>query len=452
MKFYRMSVANYINETVLLPISDFVFGRNIARDLIFLKKSQWFSASQLESYQNEKLQIMIHYVYNNIPYYKDLFNNLKIKPTDIQTKNDMHKLPVLTKSIIKKEGIERFTSSAVPERKMIKSSSSGSTGEPLFYYISKEAYSMNIAASLRGWYWTGYRLGDKFVKLSQSPRESLIKSLQDRITNDFFLTTNPLTDDNFKNILIEIEKFRPKIIRCYPDPLLFLARYKKDHPEFSFKPDAITTTGNTLFPETRKEIEDAFKCKIFDAYNCEGNSVVFECPTHTCYHSTEEYGISEILNENGGSIKKGIGRLISTDLHNFAHPFIRYDTQDFVEVDDSDCVCGRKHLKIIKILGRDNDIITNRTGRKFIVHNFTGFFQTDSKEINRSIDQFQIVKMKDDSIWFRLVVNDNYNPSVEEYIRNYWEIQFQQPIKVELLNEIPLTASGKRRFIINEHP
>jgi phenylacetate-CoA ligase len=342
-----------------------------------------------------------------------------------------------------------FASTGISKREIIHSSSSGSTGEPLFYYTTKDAYSMNLAASLRGWYWMGYRLGDKYIKLSQNPRVIPIKRLQDKMSRNLYLATNPLIDSNFEFILKEIESYKPKIIRCYPDPLLFLARYKQQHREFNYKPLAITTTGNTLHSQTRLEIEIAFGCKIFDSYGCEGNSTVFECPTHTCYHSAEEYGISEVVNENGSPINSGVGRLISTDLWNYAHPFIRYDTQDLVEISDEPCSCGRKHLRINKIIGRDNDILVAPNGRKFIVHNFTGFFQTDHKEVNRSIDQFQIVK-KDSIVIFRMVVNQRFSKSIADYIQKYWGNEMKTNVKVEIVENIPLTTSGKRRFIINE--
>ncbi len=445
-----MSLRNLITEKIILPTSDLILGQNISEYFSFLMKSQYWTRDQIDEYQNKKLQKLIHHAYNNVPYYKDLFDSLKLKPIDIQTKKDLEKLPILTKAIIKKHGIKRFTSSGIPENKMIESSSSGSTGEPLFFYRTKEAYSMNLAANLRGWYWMGYRLGDKYIKLSQNIRKSSLKRLQDKVSQNLYLATNPLIDSNFDHILKEIERFKPKILRCYPDPLLFLARYRQTHSEYSYKPSAITTTGNTLHPESRKEIEDAFGCKIFDSYNCEGNSIVFECPTHSCYHSAEEYGISEILNKNNEPIISGIGKLISTDLINFAHPFIRYDTQDYIEIDDTQCSCGRKHLRIKKILGRDNDVLIMGAGRRFIVHNFTGFFQIDSSQLNRSVDQFQVVKKKDGTVLFRLVVNNKFNKSVENYIRIFWKEEFETSVSIEIVNNIPLTASGKRRFILNE--
>jgi phenylacetate-CoA ligase len=308
---------------------------------------------------------------------------------------------------------------------------------------------MNIAANLRGWYWMGFRLGDKYIKISQNARKNPIKRIQDKMSRNLYLAANPLVDSNFNFILNQIETYRPKIIRCYPDPLLFLARHKKNHPEYKFTPFAINTTGNTLHTETRFEIEQSFGCKIFDSYRCEGNSNVFECETHSCYHSTEEYGISEILDENNNSINLGIGRLVSTDLWNLAHPFIRYETQDMIEIDDTPCKCGRKLLRINKILGRDNDILVV-SGRKFIVHNFTGFFQIDSGELNRSIEKFQIIQKKNANIEFRLVVNNNFNSSVSEFIKKYWEKEFKCNIVINVVEEIPLLSSGKHKFIIHE--
>lgn len=444
-----MSINNSITEFIILPFRDLITGQSVSSKLKFLQESQWWSRKEIDNYQNIRLRLLVYHAYTTVPYYKDLFDNLKLKPEDISNKDDLQKLPILTKSTIKKEGIERFTSNSFPIKKRILKSSSGSTGEPLFYLTTKDAYSMNIATNLRGWYWMGFRLGDRYVKLSQNPRKNPIKRLQDWFSNNLYLATNPLTDANYELILNQIERYRPKVIRCYPDPLLFISRYKELNKSFSYTPHAITTTGNTLFPETRNEIEDAFGCRIFDSYSCEGNSTVFECPTHTCYHSSEEYGISEVLSEEGKLINNGIGRLISTDLWNFAHPFIRYDTQDLVEVANTPCECGRNLFRIERIVGRDNDIITTPSGRRFIVHNFTGFFQTDIPELKKSIDQFQIVKNKK-TIIFKIVVNKNYTPAVEIFLKDYWQNQMDFPVEVEVVDEILLTSSGKRKFIINK--
>jgi phenylacetate-CoA ligase len=178
-----MNIFNTIAEYVILPVSDLVTGNSVSSKLRFLQKSQWWSEEQLIDYQNKRLNSIIKYAYSSVPYYTDLFDSLKIKPKDILNINDLEKLPLLNKEIIRKEGIERFASKTFSHRNRLQKSSSGSTGEPLFYYTTKDAYSMSLAASLRGWYWMGFRLGDKYIKLSQNPRKSKIKRIQDYFSN-----------------------------------------------------------------------------------------------------------------------------------------------------------------------------------------------------------------------------------------------------------------------------
>lgn len=445
-----MSLIHFISEKIILPLGDFITSQSVSQKLDFLLKSQYWTREEIDRFQTQKLKQLIQHAAETVPYYNDLFRDLSIQPTDIQTKQDLQKLPILTKAIIKKEGIERFTSSAYLNKKKVRRNSSGSTGEPLCYYTSKEAYSMNLAANLRGWYAMSFRLGDKFVKLSQRARTHAIKRLQDKATRNLYLAVDPLEESNFQSILQKFEVYKPKVVRCYPDPLLFLARYKQKHPEFSFNPSVINTTGSTLHPEARREIEHAFNCKIYDSYSCEGNPCVFECPSHECYHSTEEYGISEVINENGVVINSGVGRLISTDLWNLAHPFIRYDTQDNIEIDDSPCSCGRSLLKVKRILGRNSDVLTLPNGRKFVVHNFTIFFSQDALGLSKAIDQFQVNKKRDNSIVFRLVVNKSFNDSIKEHIISFWSKEFHTPVDINIVENIPLGENGKRRFVINE--
>jgi phenylacetate-CoA ligase len=443
-----MSLFNLISENFILPSSDFLLNRSIAKNFKFLEKSQWWSENELINYQDEKLKLLIQHAYNNVPYYKNLFKSNKLLPNDIKTQKDLHKLPILTKDTIRTHFPHAIVAQNISKKQLIFQGSSGSTGEPLHYYSTSDSYSMNIAAGLRGWYWMGYRLGDKFVKLSQNPRNSIVKKIQDKINRNHYLFAQQLTEANFKRITESINEFKPAIIRGYPDPLFFLAKYMKDNNIKSSSPKAITTTGNIIFPEARDLIESQFGCKIFDAYSCEGGANVFECPTHGCYHSTMEYAISEILNNNGEEINPGErGRLYTTDLYNYAVPFIRYDSHDIVTKSDRKCTCNRHLLAIDQIEGRDNDILITPSGKYLIVHNFTGFFQQN--EIT-SVQQFQIIQDKADHIVFKLVVTPNFTTSDEKKILQYWSNYIGNDVVIDLdcVAEIPITSSGKRRFII----
>lgn len=443
-------IRNIIQEKIVLPLSDLVTGQNVSKYLKFMLSSKDWTRERIDAFQKEKLRGLIEYAYEYVPFYHDVMVERGLTPDDIQTKADLCKLPIINKEVMRREGIERFTSTAMPRSKMVKRSSSGSTGQPFEYYATKLCYSVNLAANLRGWYSFGWRLGDKYMKISQNPRKSFIKRLQDRITECFYIATADLSDEHLHEIMTQIEKYRPAVIRSYPDPLFLMARYRLKHKdEFSYSPKVLTTTGNVLHTNVRAVIEAAFGCRIFDAYASEGNSNVFECATHQGYHSSEEYGITEIVDETGNPIASGVGRLVTTDLWNYAHPFIRYDVQDSVEIDPEPCPCGNQHLKIRRIWGRDNELLVAPSGRRYTVHHFTVFFEsTVSPELKDSIDQFQFIQHKDGTATLNIVVNSHYDQSVGQYLTKYWSKEFGAAVEVIVVDEIPVMGNNKRRFVI----
>ena len=445
-------IHNWIQEKIVLPISDLIIGQQVNKYLKFVQESKTWSRKQIDAFQNERLRALIKYAYDNVPFYHDEMNSLGLTPEDIQTKEDLSKLPVINKDTIRREGLERFTSKVMPKSQMVMRGSSGSTGQPLIYYSTKLNYSIDIATHLRGWYDFGWRLGDKYIKISQNPRKGIIKNLQDWATRNLYLATADLSDKHIYEMMQQIERYQPKVIRSYPDPLYIMAQYRLAHQgEFTYHPLAITTTGNVLSLQMREIIERAFGCKIYDSYSSEGNANVFECHTHECYHVSEEYGITEVLDEKNNPITSGIGRVITTDLWNYATPFIRYDVQDLVELADKPCSCGRAHMAIKRILGRDNELLVAASGRRYTVHHFTVFFEpTVSPQLKDSIEQFQFVQHKDKTTTINLVVNENYDTDVEHYLIEYWSHEFGSKVDIKILERMPIMHNNKRKFIIIE--
>lgn len=443
---------HFIQENIILPIGDMLTGQKVQKYLRFMLKSQYWTREQIDAFQNERLRALIEQAYNHVPYYHDVMVERGLTPADIQTKEDLVKLPIISKEVMRREGIERFTADNIPAKDRKLMSSSGSTGQPFEYYISKECYSVNMACNLRGWYNFGWRLGDRYVKISQNPRKGKLKRLQDYITGCLYVATADLSDAHMHEIMQEIDRYKPMVIRSYPDPLYIMAQYRLAHQgEFTWNPKVLTTTGNVLRPNERETIELAFGCKVFDAYASEGNSNVFECPTHECYHSSEEYGITEIVDDEGKRISKGAGRVVTTDLWNYAHPFIRYDVQDRIELADKPCSCGRAHLAIKQIWGRDNELLIAPSGRKYTVHHFTVFFEsTVSPELKDSIDQFQFIQHKDGTTTMLLVVNEKYDKEVEAYLLDYWTREFGAAVEIKVVDRIPLMWNNKCKFIIIE--
>lgn len=427
----------FLHEHLILPLSDLLRGEQVHKYLKLLRDAESWTAEQMESFQQEQLRKLIVYAATEVPFYRNWIQTHDLNPNTVT----LDQLPIVSKSIMRQEGIERFTAEHFPVKKRISSRSSGSTGEPFSMYESKLSNSINTAAKLRTWYQAGYRLGDRYMKIANGARHGKFKKLQDKINNCLYIPFYSISDDVLKAILDKIEHSHPTIIRSYPIPLYLLAQYRNSHSGYTFSPRHIMTTGSTLPTSYRAEIEKAFGCDIIDSYSCEGTANCYETPAHDGYHVTQYYGIIEVLDDNNNPVADGIGRVVSTDLWNLAHPFIRYDTQDLVEVRDG---------KIQRIMGRECESYINTNGQRFTVHNFVGFFQEDDRPTRQSVTAYQVVKRKDGSITFRLVVNEQYNSDIERYIIDFWHQQLGVPISVTIVDEIPLMHNNKRLTIVEE--
>ena len=423
----------FLHEKIILPLSDMLRGEQVHKYLRLLKEAEEWTPEQLHTFQQERLRKLIVHAAQEVPFYREWIQTHDLNPDTIT----LDQLPIVSKSIMRQQGIGRFTAEHFPIKQRISSRSSGSTGEPFSMYESKLSSSVNTAAKLRTWYMAGYRLGDRYMKIANGARHGKLKKLQDTINSCLYVPFYSMSDDVLKSILDKIERSHPTIIRSYPIPLYLLAQYRNSHAGYTFSPHHIMTTGSTLPIAYRTEIEKAFGCDIIDSYSCEGTANCYETPAHDGYHITQYYGIIEVLDDDNKPVTNGIGRVVSTDLWNLAHPFIRYDTQDLVDVNDG---------KIMRIMGRECETLVHANREIFTIHNFSHFFLYELS----SVVSYQIFKHKDSSITLRLVVNDQYTPDIEHYIIDFWHQQLGVPVSVSIVEEIPLMHNNKRLTIIEE--
>jgi phenylacetate-CoA ligase len=421
------------------------YGTNIQSHLAWLNKTQWWSRKELEELQNKKLRALINHAYHNVPYYNRVFRERNIYPDDIKGKEDLRKLPILTKDIIRKN-FPDLTARNIPRSNMIESHSSGSTGEPMKYYLDKNSYSSGWAQTYRCWGWGGYDLGDPYVKISLNPRISISKKIQDKLMNTNYIYALGITEKNLKHELERIKKFNPKIIRGYASYMFVLAMNMKKL-DMQYNGATIATTGDILFPKYRKIIEMQFNCKILDGYGGESTPISFECGMHEGYHISEEDVIAEFMKKGEDVAPGETGKIIFSNLNNYAMPFIRYDINDLGTYSDSYCTCGRKLSLMKSIEGRDTDIVVTPKGDFIVVHFFTILF-----EYLQGVDQFQVVQDTLDKLKIKIVKNDKFNNSDLEYIitsiKNHAGDEMN--IDIEFVETIPTSKSGKRRFVISK--
>lgn len=132
-----------------------------------LVKNQWTPYDKLKHDQEKQLKNLIKFSYENVPYYHNLFRSLGLSPEDIQTIEDLEKLPILTKDIIKKHW-EEFKPVNLSSMKYYNHATGGSTGTPMQYRLSKHDRFLGGALLYRGWGYGGYELGDRMVFLAGS--------------------------------------------------------------------------------------------------------------------------------------------------------------------------------------------------------------------------------------------------------------------------------------------
>ena len=415
-------------------------------------KTQWKTHDELKDDQEKQLQSLINFVYRNVPYYHKLFDYLKLSPNDIRKIEDLEKLPILTKDIIKKNW-EDFKPINLDTMKFYTQSTGGSAGTPFQYRLLKYDRFFLGAMLYRGWGYAGYELGDKMVFLAGSSLDVgansfIVKKAHEVSRNIRKLSSFDMGQDEMQKYAGVINSFKPRFVRGYASSINFFANYIKDNDIEIISPSAVFTTAEKLMPPMRKNIEEAFDCQVYDAYGLNDGGVgAYECSEHNGLHIDTERSIMEVVDDTGYQMKDGVGSILATSLHNYAMPFIRYDTGDMGHIIEDVCGCGRGSMLLKEVMGRSVDVLLTPEGKS--VHGW--FFLFIFWQHCKGIKEYQVIQKKIDKIVIKIVQEDNFDEKQIEIIRDIinrkssgWNIEFR------FVDEIERTTAGKCKFIISE--
>lgn len=330
---------------------------------LFYEKFQnqrFSSLEELEKEQNAALQRLILHAFTNIPYYKKIALERGLKPEDIKCKEDLVKLPVLTKAIIKANPDDFKYKSNLD----IKSGrTGGSTGEPLQYLMDKECYYRGVALNLRTFSQAGYRPGDQLMIMgggSLVGRKGIKSYLISFLLHYKMFAFYGITEDRLRNIVSYIKKRKKIYLNGYASSIYLLAKYILDHNIQIKAVGGIFTTSEKLTDTYRNSIAKAFPgCEIFNNYGLnDGGVSATECKCHNNrLHINYGRSILEVVDDQGQPIVNQSGHILATSLYNYAQPFIRYDTEDEACLVIDKCTCGMKTPGLVDLHGRETDII-----------------------------------------------------------------------------------------------
>ena len=186
---------------VRLKAVDFLLHRNSIQKYQDLMESQYDSYENLCQTQDVKLKKIVEYAYNTTKYYRNLMNKLKISPEDIRCQDDLYKLPIVTKEIIRQDP-ESFLSSEMNNHHSRMVKTGGSTGVPLKYYISGNFDGYVWGSIWRAWSVGGYSLGDKVAVLGgdRVSKKGLKHKLYQFLNNWENINVTDLNDHNLQHM------------------------------------------------------------------------------------------------------------------------------------------------------------------------------------------------------------------------------------------------------------
>lgn len=417
-------------------------------------KNERLTEHEIEEYQDEKLRCLVKHAYENVPFYRERMNNLKLLPKAIKGKKDLYKLPILSRDDIKNNFM---TLKAVnfSKKKLITGHTSGTTGSPLEFYWDDTVEIIHHVADWRQKIWAGLKFGDRYASLQGRVIVPIERKKPpfwkiNYINNQLFLSSFHLSKENIPRYIDRLMSFKPVAIEGYPSSMYILAKYLLSNGTVIPLKTALTSS-ETLFPKQKKTIETAFQCKVYDFYGM-AERVIYasECEHHEGHHLNLDYGITEILDSNNEPVTVGkIGRIVATGLWNYGMPLIRYRTSDATALKNNRCSCGRVFPLMKDVTSKDEDIVTTLDGRLIPSSVLTHPFKT-----MHNIEESQIIQEDVRNIIIKIVKKNTYSDEDSiQLIKALKERLGQEVIiKLDFVGSIPRTKNGKFRWVISKVP
>ncbi len=438
-------------RNIIYPAYRFIQRDGVFSTLKELERNQWLSGNDLKNLQVEKLKQLLDYTYKNVPYYTQLFNELGIKPDSIHSPADFRQVPILTKEIIRNNGNKMITTD--PLRKGAVANTGGSTGETLYFYKDVGSRNYNIACDIRLNKWYGINIGDKEAVFWGMPFDvSSTRKIKDNfkryMQNILHLSTFDMSEKTMLKYADILRGFKPKILRGYPSALFAFAYFLKKNYITDIKPEIIISTGEKSFPFQKELMKDVFGSEIYEKYGSnEFGMISQECAEHHKLHVISDMNYVEFIKDNRPAEKGELGEIVVTSLHNYYMPFLRYKIGDLGVLSDIQCSCGRGFPLMEEVRGRAFDTIITPEGKAL-----GGFFWTFISRAVPGIKQFQIVQNEKNSIDFKIVPESSFSIESTKHLEKEIKEAAGQNFKVnfKVVDEIPLTPSGKFRFIVSK--
>ena len=316
----------------------------------------------LEKLQLERLQKTVRHCMN-AEFYREKFAELGITPDDIQSLDDVRRLPFTTKEDLRDH--YPFGLSCVPMRECTRlHSSSGTTGNPTVVLHTQKDLNEWANAVARCLWMVGSRPDDVFQNSAGYGMFTAGLGFQYGAERVGMLTV-PAAAGNTTRQIKFIKDFGTTVLHAIPSYASRIYEVMKEEgvdPRRDTKLRVLCIGAEPHSEEQRRRIEQDLGVKAYNSYGISemmGPGVAFECEEQNGLHIWEDYFIVEIIDPvTLEPVKEGeIGELVITTINREAMPLLRYRTRDLTRLLPGTCPCGRSHRRLARLQGRSDDMI-----------------------------------------------------------------------------------------------
>ncbi|MGN6105344.1 MAG: phenylacetate--CoA ligase family protein [Kofleriaceae bacterium] len=435
-------------------------GRPTVPLLHYLERTERKTLGELRDLQLGLLRRLLRHAYHHTVHYRQVLDELGMSP-DIDSLDALARLPLLDRDTVCLS-LDARTAMA-PPRWVVKKTTSGTTGQPVVVKYNAESRYWRDATRWRGYGWAGYRIGMRALHYwgcGPTP-ESWVKRKKialDRILKrDLYLDSTPRGEQALLEVVQQLRRYDPQVLVAYSAGAAALAQFVLDRGLRDWPEIPVLVGAERLWPHDREVIEAAFG-PAFETYGCrEVMLISSECEAHDGMHTSMETMIVEVVvREPDGTVRVArpgeSGEIAITDLHNLACPMIRYITGDLaVQRDDAPCRCGRGLARIGPIEGRVTETLRDGLGRPVGGLVFNILFGV----LDHVARKFQVIQKLDGRVIMKVVPNggdrlpDKARRAIDEFASRYLP---EATFELQYVDDIPLTAAGKRKVVVVEKP
>ena len=418
-----------------------------------LEKSQWLPSNEIMQAQNERLQQFIGQIIKEVPYYKALFNKLGLSSSDINSVDDLHKLPFLNKTTIR----ENYSALKSNHAGAVSSfTTGGSSGTPLTFLLGDERVSHDVAEKWRATRWWDVDIGDKEIVAWGSPIElgaqDKVRILRDKLFRSTLIPAFDVDESKLLGFIDRIKSIQPQMLFGYPSVFSLIAKLALaqniDLTQLGIK--VIFVTSERLYPYQREIIEQAFGAPVANGYGSrDAGFIAHQCPSGSMHISAEDL-IVEIIDNDGNVVEDGEkGEVVITHMATSDFPFVRYRTGDIAALDTKTCTCGRGLPVLKDIEGRTTDFVVAANGT--MMHGLALIYIL--RELD-GIEEFKIIQ--ETKLLTRVQIVPSQNSELSSELREKITSGFKARlgdevvIDLEVSQQIEAEKSGKFRYVISK--